>query len=90
MGTSVCSLSAELWGDSQSPPEPLKKYLGFFFAIVLWVSWMKAPLTLEIGALGSDPQVGVLKVVVLDAESKPFAPHREAGGCAFPPKCTSL
>ena len=39
---------------------------------------------------GPIPWVEVVRVVVLDAESKPLAHHGEAGSCVFPPNCMEL
>lgn len=36
------------------------------------------------------PQVGVLKVEVLDVESKPFTSQRDSGSWRFPPNCVAL
>lgn len=40
--------------------------------------------------MGLIPQVGVLKVGVLDVRSKPFAPHGEARSWEFAPNYTIL
>ena len=66
--------------------EPVKNC--FLFAIIKWVLWTQAPVASKIGIWrgGGGPtlQVEVLKVVVLDSESKPFASQ------GFPPDCMWL
>ena len=54
--------------------EPIKNC--FLFAIIKWVLGTQAPVAFKICVWGGGPtlQVEVLKVVVLDSESKPFAP----------------
>lgn len=52
------------------------------------VSQMQASVFLRVGCCGDYSSGGSVERQVLDIGSKPFAPHVEAGSCAFPPDGT--